>query len=368
MRIALVHDFLIQHGGAERVLSALHSIWPEAPVYTLLADTRRAPRMVGDAAVHPSFLQRIPFQTRLYKWFLPWMPTAIERHDLSEYDVVVSSSSAFAKGVLTNPNTLHLCYCHTPTRYLWSDTHSYVADLSSGNTMKRILPFFLSNLRLWDHMSAQRVDHFVANSTTVARRIQKYYRRESSVIHPPVPVKQFAPRPPETRGSYYLIGGRLVSYKRYDIAVTAFNKLGIPLVVFGVGPEEERLRMMAKPHIRFLGNVTDHQLRMLYRDAIAFLYPQEEDFGLTAVEAMAAGCPVIAYERGGARETIVADTTGRFFEEQTWESLADAVLHFRPADFDSRVIHEHARQFDTDVFKTKMRGFVEERWAAFSKR
>lgn len=371
MKIAFVHDFLVQNGGAESVLRALHAVWPTAPIYTIVHDPKRVHADFRTKEIHPSFLQHIPFGVSRYQWFLPLMPQAIERHNLMEYDVVLSSSSAFAKGVITGPRTLHVCYCHTPTRYLWTDTHSYVKELSYNRFVKRIVPFLLTNLRLWDQMTAYRVDHFIANSRNVQDRIRKYYRRESECIHPPIDIRKFSPLRQladggsEVEGSYYLIGGRLVSYKRYDIAVEAFNKLGIPLVVFGEGPELARLQAMAKPHIRFVGAVSDEALARLYREAIAFLHPQEEDFGLTAVEAMASGRPVIAYAKGGALETVVPGVTGVFFEEQTWESLADTVLHFDPAMYDAQKIRAHAEQFDVVKFQERVKEFVENAWEKF---
>lgn len=364
-KLAFVHDFLVQNGGAERVLRALHAIWPDAPIYTIVHDAERVHPDFQTKDVRPSFLQKIPFGVSHYQWFLPWMPRAIEGHNLMEYDVVLSSSSAFAKGVITGPRTLHVCYCHTPTRYLWTDTHTYVRELAYNRFVKHIVPFLLTNLRLWDQMTASRVDHFIANSRNVQERIKKYYRRESECMHPPIDTARFSVA--DRVENYYLIGGRLVSYKRYDLAVHAFSKMGIPLVVFGEGPEFDRLRAMAKPNVRFTGKVSDEELARLYRHALAFLHPQEEDLGLTALEAMASGRPVIAYAKGGALETVVPGVTGTFFEEQTWESLADAVLHFDPSQYDAKKIRAHAEQFDVQKFQERVKGFVENAWAAFKK-
>ncbi len=365
MKLAFVHDFLVQNGGAERVLRALHVLWPEAPIYTIVHDPKRIHPDFQTKDIRPSFLQKIPFGVRRYQWFLPWMPQAIERHNLMEYDVVLSSSSAFAKGVITGPRTLHICYCHTPTRYLWTDTHTYIRELAYNRVVKHIVPFLLTNLRLWDQMTAHRVDHFIANSRNVQERIKKYYRRESTVVHPPIDITRFAVA--EHPENYYLIGGRLVSYKRYDLAVQAFSKMGIPLVVFGEGSEYARLRAMAKSNVRFTGKVSDDELARLYRNAIAFVHPQEEDLGLTALEAMASGRPVIAYAKGGALETVIPGVTGKFFEEQTWESLADAVLHFDPSQYDAQKIRAHAEQFDVKKFQERVKSFVERAWAEFKK-
>jgi glycosyltransferase involved in cell wall biosynthesis len=364
LKIALVHDFLTQHGGAERVLAAFRTIWPDAPVYTIVYDKKQL-KEFETADIRPSFLQMVPFGVRRYKWFLPWMPTAIERHNLMNYDVVLSSSSAFAKGVITGPDTLHICYCHTPTRYLWTDTHSYVADLGYGDFVKRALPFLFTNLRLWDQMTASRVDHYIANSENVRRRIFKYYDRESDVIHPPIDTQRFVRQHDVERAPYYLAGGRLVAYKRFDLLVDAFNRLGIPLRIFGTGPEGGRMRRRAKSNIQFLGHVADDALPALYHRAQAFLHPQEEDFGLTALEAMAAGCPVIAYDAGGARETVVRGVTGTFFEEQSWESVADAVLHHDARQYDPVVLARHTSQFDINIFRNQISASVAHHWLRF---
>ena len=368
MKLAFVHDFLVQNGGAERVLLALHDLWPSAPIYTIVHDPDRVDAAFRGRDIRTSFLQQVPFGVRRYQWFLPWMPSAIERHNLMEYDIVISSSSAFAKGIITGPETLHICYCHTPTRYLWTDTHTYIRELTYNWLVKRIVPFLFTNLRLWDQMTADRVDHFIANSLTVQDRIRKYYKRESTVIHPPITIEQFA-RGDEgvTREDFYCIGGRLVSYKRYDIAIAAFNKLGIPLKIFGTGPEESRLRAHAKSNIEFCGYVSPENLRSLYQGARAFLHPQEEDFGLTALEAMASGCPLIAYARGGALETVIEGVTGMFFEEQTWESLADAVLHFERERYIPQKLHEHVQQFDVVRFQRRMKEYVEYAWSNFAR-
>lgn len=363
MRVALVHDHLIQDGGAEHVLRVLQEIWPEAPTYTLLHDRERAHPAFLSRDIRTSFLQQLPGSHRCYQWYLPLMPHATERHDLTGYDVVISSSSAFSKGVVTRPETLHICYCHTPTRYLWSDTHSYVDELRMPRPVKALVPFLLTRLRTWDRLSADRVDRFVANSRNVADRIQKYYRREADVIHPPVDISQFFVAP-KTEG-YYLAGGRLVSYKRFDLLVTAFSRLGIPLKIFGVGPMMERLCEMAKPNIEFLGWVDPKARAELYAKCVAFLHPQVEDFGITAIEAMAAGRPVIAYAGGGALETITPGVTGQFIDEQSWEVLADTVIRFKPEHFDPLQIRRHALSFDTERFRDRMRRYVEEAWRAF---
>lgn len=360
MRVALVHDHLIQHGGAERVLSALQAMWPQAPTYTLYYDRDALMADYGHKDIRTSFLQKMPLAKRTFRWYLPLMPLATEHHDVSGFDVVVSSASAFAKGVITKPDTLHICYCHTPTRYLWSDTTSYIEELNAPKIVKAVLPLFLSHLRMWDQLATHRIDHFIANSQTVKDRIKKYYRRDSTVIHPPVDVNQFAISNEEKK--YYLVGGRLVAYKRFDLVVDAFTKLGLPLKIFGTGPAEKDLKRRAGPNIEFLGRVSDSERARLYANAIAFLHPHEEDFGLTAVESMAAGRPVIAYRKGGALETVIDGETGIFFDVQTTEGLMEAVQKFHPEDFNPEKIRTHAEKFSTENFRKAMHEFVNKAW------
>jgi glycosyltransferase involved in cell wall biosynthesis len=364
MRIALVHDYLSQDGGAERVLKTLQEIWPEAPIFVLFHDRDKI-GYFDKEKIHQSFLAKMPFVRSAYTWYLSLMPAATEQFDLRDFDVVLSSASAFAKGVIVKPGTLHISYCHTPPRYLWSDTMEYVAGLRSNLAIRALLPNILHRLRLFDRMSADRVDYFVANSHTVRERIKKYYRREAEVIHPSVDVDSF--RIADKTGDYYVSGGRLVPYKRFDILVAAFNRLNWPLKIFGDGPELKRLKYHAKPNIEFLGQIPEEQKRELLSRGRAFINPQIEDFGLTAVEAMASGRPVIAYGKGGAAETVVPGVSGVFFERQNWESLLDTLLKFNHENWDSGRIREQAKKFDTPVFKEKIKNFVDEKWKTFSR-
>ena len=362
MKVALVHDFLSQDGGAERLLKALHELWPEAPIFVLFHDRERYAEL-SEADVRESFIRFLPFGRRHYKWYLPWMPLATERHNLHDFDVVISSSSAFAKGVLTRPDTLHISYCHTPTRYLWTDTHEYIEDLRYSRLIKAFLPKLIHRLRLWDKMSADRVDHFIANSQTVRHRISKYYRRESSVIYPPVDTHLYS-----VSGDiqdYFVSGGRLVPYKRFDLLVQVFNRLKTPLKIFGTGPERNRLQGVAKSNIEFLGKITDDEKVKLLRHARAFIHPQVEDLGITPIESMAAGRPVIAYGVGGVTETVIPGETGVFFKEQSWESILDTVLNFDHTVWDQEKIHNWAQRFGANNFKRRLRQFVEQRYEEF---
>ncbi|MBI3115461.1 MAG: glycosyltransferase [Candidatus Kerfeldbacteria bacterium] len=365
MRVALVHDHLAQDGGAELVLRVLQELYPDAPTFTLVYDERHANPAFRGKDIRTSFLQSLPLGRRKYQWFLSLMPIAVESYDVMDYDVVISSTASFAKGVITRPDTLHLCYCHTPTRYLWSDTHSYLQEFPTNRVIKSILPLFLSRIRQWDRLAADRVDTFVANSKPVQRRIAKYYRRDSTVIYPPVDTSRFAiASHPE---SYYLMGGRLVPYKRFDLSIRAFNKLGIPLKIFGVGPEYTFLKNLAAKNVELLGKVSEEDRATLYARAVGFINPQEEDFGITAIESMASGRPVIAYGRGGALETVIEGVTGTFFHQPTWESLADAIIRFQPERFSPPAIREHALRFDTQRFQERFQSFVSTTWESFRK-
>ncbi len=360
MKVALVHDHLpsSQNGGAERVLRIMHEIFPDAPIYTLVYDEREFGEIFHPSTIRPSILRHVPFNQRMYQWLLPLMPLATELYDLSEFDVVISSSSAFSKGVILKPHTLHICYCHTPTRYLWTDTHSYVRELKrGGGIMRHVLPPLLARLRHWDRLAADRVDFFIANSHAVSQRIKKYYRRESVVIHPSVDIDAFSIS--EKQKQYFLAGGRMVPYKRFDLIVDAFNHLGFPLKIFGNGPEYGLLKKRAKKNIEFLGTVTDEIRSKLYSEARAFINPQEEDFGLTALESMAAGRPVIAYAAGGALETVIDGETGIFFTEQDYAALISALLRFNERNFNPHRIREHAATFHTDRFKKEFTSFVQ---------
>jgi len=364
MKVALLHDYLNQAGGAERVLLALSELFPDAPIYTLIHDKKRLAGFT-DKNVKTSFLQKLPFSSSKIRWYLPLMPVAVEQLDLSEYDVVISSTSALIKGVITHPQTLHICYCHTPTRYLWSETHEYPKDIQEGKIIKRFIPLLLSQLRQWDQLASQRVNHFIANSHFVAGRIKNYYNRDSKVIYPPVDTENFYIS--KKLGNYYLIITRLKPYKKVELAVKAFNKLNIPLKIIGIGDEEAKLKKMAKDHIEFLGAVTEEEKRKYLSECLAFIHPQTEDFGITAIEAMASGRPVIAYGAGGALETVEDGKTGKLFNEQSWEALIDTVIKFKPEDYNPQVIKEYAEKFNSKNFYNQIKNFVDDSYHRFKK-
>ena len=363
MQVALIHDYLAQDGGAERVLKALHEIWPEAPIFVLFHDRKKI-NFIPSKNVTESWISKLPFNRRAYQWYLPWMPLATENHNLKNFDVVISTASMFAKGVITGPNTLHISYCHTPPRFLWADNYTYISDLKQNWLVKFILPHFIHRLRIWDKMSVDRVDNFVANSRTVQQRINKYYRRESDVIYPPVELKSCSLKKMD---NYFAAGGRLVGYKRFDLIVKTFNRLGWPLKIFGIGPELKSLKIKAKKNIEFLGQISDEAKGRLLSGARAFIHPQIEDFGITAVEAMACGRPVIAFAKGGALETVVPNETGVFFHKQSWESLLDTLLNFNYENWDRGKIREHAGKFSAEIFKNNIKKHIDDRYEEFKK-
>jgi glycosyltransferase involved in cell wall biosynthesis len=362
MKIALVHDYLNQYGGAERVLEVLCEIFPEAPIYTLLYDEAATGHVFKGREIHTSFLQKIPFARKHHRIFPLFMPLAIEQFDLSEFDIVLSNSASFAKGVITKPHTRHISYCMTPTRFLWDDSHRFIDEFKYPWPIKKLVPLFITYLRIWDKEAACRVDKFVAISNFVKARIKKYYERDAQVIYPPVYTQKY--KIAGKIDDYFLMVGRLVSYKRFDLAIKVFNAIGKPLKIVGDGPERRRLEKLARSNIEFLGLVSDYKMPEIYSRAQAVIFPQVEDFGLVPIEAMASGRPVIAYRGGGALETVidlkeaaalgVSGPTGIFFDDQTEISLAQAIGKYYQTTWDPKAIREHALKFDKEIFKEKI--------------
>jgi glycosyltransferase involved in cell wall biosynthesis len=387
MKVALVHDHLAQDGGAEKVLQVLAEMFPEAPIFTLLSEKNNVEKNYPGRKIDTSIIQKLPGGIKHYQWYMPFMPMAVEFFDLSDFDLVISDSSSFAKGVITKPETLHIDYCHTPTRYLWSDTHQYINELKYNKFFKKIISLLLNYIRLWDRQAADRVDLFIANSETVQRRIKKYYQRDSVLIYPPVDTKNYnlSPELADEKlkaENYFLIGCRLAPYKRVDIVIEAFKNIPLSrgvadrpgcvtdistpkLKIFGSGVDEERLKQLAASasNIEFIGRVNNQELGKLYRNSLAFIHPQEEDFGITAVEAMACGTPVIAYRKGGAAETVLENKTGIFFDEQTPEAVAAAIKNFDRKYFDEKIIRAQAEKFSTENFKKNIKEFIDEKYA-----
>ncbi len=358
VKTALIHDWLITEGGAEKFLKVLHDLFP-SPIYTLIHDKKW-----NWPEVHTSFLQKFPFSSRLYKNFLPLFPLAIEQFDLRGYDLVLSSSHAVAKGVLTHPDQLHICYCHTPMRYAWDLYYEYMQTISG---FKRLCAkAVLHRLRTWDSASCSRVDHFLANSQYVARRIKRHYHREATVIYPPVDIERFSLMPKE---DFYLSVSRLVPYKKTDLLVEAFSHMPKRrLVVIGEGPEMTNIKKKAGPNVEILGRLSDQEIADYMGRARALLFAAEEDFGRTPVEAQAAGTPVIAFGQGGVLETVVEGKTGLFFGEQTVASILDAVERFEKRDFVPEVIRSHAGFFSEERFKKEYDAFVRDKLEEFRAR
>lgn len=367
MRVALVHDYLVQYGGAERVLEVFAEMYPDAPIYTLIHDPKNLYGAFSGKSIHTSFLQNLPFARKHHRFFPQLMPMAVEEFDLKKFDLVISSTNSYAKGVITGPQTLHISYCHTPMRYAWDDCHRYLNEFRYSSTVKKIIPFALNYLRMWDKVSSDQVDHYIANSGTVRRRINKYYNMPADVIYPPVNVEPFFDE--RYQGlevkDYYFMLGRFLPYKHYDIVIEAFAKNGKELKILGSGPEEKYLKELAagKPNIEFLGRLDDDEARRYFSQAKAFVFPSEDDFGIVPVEAMAAGRPVIAYGAGGALETVVEGKTGTFFDEQTPESVDEALARFEKMEFDTNEIRNHARSFDKERFKKELQQFIDAKLA-----
>ena len=368
-RIAIVHEWFTSRAGSEKVVEQILRIYPNADLYSLVDFLPEELRyFIQHKPVNTSFIQQLPFAKRHFRHYLPLMPTAVEQFDLSDYDLIISSHHAVAKGVLTRPDQLHISYVHTPLRYGWELQHQYLHQAGLTHGTKSILTrAILHYLRLWDVASAHRVDHYVANSRYVARRIEKTYRRPAEVIYPPVDTQRFAVKDGRTREDFYLVVSRFVPYKRVDLAIAAFNELGLPLVIIGDGASRKALQKMAAPNIRFLGKQTDSAVSNYMQRCRGLIFPPEEDFGITPVEAQAAGAPVIAYAKGGQAETVLHERTGLLFSHQTVESLVHSVKRLQASvdQFETGELVDNARRFATDQFCTRFKNFVENAWVKF---
>lgn len=366
LRVAIVHYWFVGRAGGEKVVEALAELFPQADLFSLVADRRVLAPVLQGKRLQTSFLQQIPGAKRFHRHFLFLQAIALEQFDLSEYDLVISSESGPAKGVITSSKTCHICYCHSPMRYIWEMYPQYRRKMNP--VVGAIFSLTAHYMRLWDYASAGRVDYFIANSRFIASRIQKYYGRESTVIHPPVEIGEGCTNTPP--GDFYLAVGRLVDYKRFDLAIRACTSMGRRLRVIGDGPEYKFLRQIAGPTVELLGKVSDVELRQNLAGCRALLFPGEEDFGMVPVEAQSFGRPVIAYGTGGVLETVrgiwpdgakVENPTGIFFRKQTSLDLEQAIAHFESQehDFDPQSIREHSLQFNKEDFQAKIVAFIQ---------
>lgn len=361
MKIAIAHDWLTNMGGAENVIINFKQVYKKAPIYTLVYNEKNLDKELQNIKVRTSFLQNIKDARINHQKYFPLMPVAWEQFDFNKYDIVLSSSSSCAKGIITSPNTLHICYCHSPMRYGWEFYYEYKNEV--GKIKRAILPYFMNYMRMWDVASSNRVDYFIANSQNVANRIWKHYRREADVIHPPVKCDYFSIS--DVDEEYFLIVSRLVPYKKVDLAVKAFNELNLPLVVIGGGSQYEYLKSIANSNVKILGRRDNKTIKEYYSKCRAFIFPGEEDFGITPLEAQASGRPVIAFGKGGALETVIDGQTGMFFKEQTVVSLIEAINNFSKITFDKRLIRKHALNFDERIFQHKIKKVINKRYTEF---
>lgn len=359
MKVAIVHYWLVGMRGGERVLEALCDIYPQAVIITHVAARDNLSEKLLRHEIRETFIARLPYAKKHYQKYLPLMPLALEMVDMSDFDLIISSESGPAKGVIPRPDAIHICYCHSPMRYIWDHFHVYRAR--AGFLTKHLMPVISHKMRIWDVTTAARVDTFIANSKFVAKRINKYYRRSAEVIAPPVAVGEFSPAPSNEIGDHYLLAGELVSYKRPDLAIEAFTQSGRKLRVIGDGDQRVSLEKKAGPNIEFLGKVSFDQLKYEFARCRALVFPGEEDFGIIPVEVMASGRPVIAFGRGGVVDSVLEGVTGQFFSNQTAQSLNEAISDFEldlGQRLNTELIVSHAQQFSTDEFVTKFKRMV----------
>ena len=386
MKIAIIHDWLTGMRGGEKCLEVLCKLYPSADIFTLLHIPGKVSPVIESHRIHTSFIQNLPFAESKYRYYLPLMPSAIEAFDLKEYDLILSSSHCVAKSVKPGPSSMHICYCHTPMRYIWDQFDQYFGKGKSSWFAATAIKFIRGWLQRWDVKTSRRVNHFIANSRHVQKRIKKYYNQEAAIIHPPVDTGLFTPDTNEEKENYFLIVSAFAPYKRLDLAVNAFNQLNLPFVVIGEGQDAKRLKEMAKTNIHFEGWLDNTQIRSYFARCRAFIFCGEEDFGITLLEAQAMGRPVIALGQGGALETVVPDSqswkpetgidkiatsqpTGVFFYEQTPEALIKAIQHFKSIEsqFDADAIRTHAQKFDVSVYTERIKTFIEEKLASHSR-
>lgn len=357
MRIALVHDYFLQDGGAERVVLAWQRLFPRAPIYTLLSDPRTLPEGFDRERIRPSALQKLLVHPKVYPLLTPFMPMAVEQMDVRQFDRVLISTSSFAKGVIAPPHVKTICYMHTPTRFLWEERKRYAHDRGWPALSGLPIDHAFHRLRAWDYAAAQRPHQLLTNSRTSQARIARYYSRSAEIVSPPIDLATtpfIAQRSPR----FWLTGGRLIPYKRFDLSIRAANFLHAPLKIFGCGPAERYLRSIAGPTVEFLGSITDQQKYQLMHQAYAFLHPHLEDFGMTALEALGSGTPVIAFDGGGAQETVQHGANGILLPTSSVASVLEAMRRFQPEAFDPTAVRESVRAFDLPRFEEQILRYV----------
>lgn len=366
LKVAIVADWLTSRGGAENVVKIFTDIFPNSPIYTTIFDKSKFPEFKNKKII-TSFLQHIPFSKKHHSWFIDFMPTIFENFDFSKYDIVLSSSHSVSKGILTSPYTMHICYCHTPPRYLWDESNEYIKKSRFPWILKKFyIPNKLKKLRIWDQASSSRVDYFISNSNYIKHKIQKYYHVESEIIFPPVELDKFEFN--NQKKDYFLYIGRIVNQKKVDFLVDVFNELELPLKIVGEGPYKSKLAKRAKPNIEFRGFVSDEERKNLYKYAKAVLFPQTEDFGIVPLEAMASGTPVIAYKKGGILDTLLEDQTGIFFDEYSISNFKKALDKLDNFIIDKGIFLNHIKKFSVDNFKNNIQNFIINKYQLWQKK
>lgn len=372
MKTAIIHEWLVNYGGSERCVQSFINLWEDAPVYSLVDFLNSEERKIilNNKSAVTSFIQNLPFAKKKHRNYLPLFPLAVEQFDLSEFDLIISSSHAVAKGVLTNSNQLHICYCHTPIRYAWDLTHQYLNEAGLSHGLKSIIvKSILHYIRNWDVASSLRPDYFIANSKYIARRINKLYRREADVIYPPVDTDLFPVE--NNKDEYYLTAARFVPYKRVDLIAEAFSQMpDKKLIIIGDGPEAQKIKSKSAKNVELIGYQKTAELKKYLQKTRAFVFAAEEDFGISVIEAMSCGTPVIAFSKGGTGETVIDEQTGILFDEQNIASIISAVKRFESKidSFDAEKLNQYAKQFDRKFFEQNILNFVEKKYNLFNER
>lgn len=358
MKIALIHDYLLNNTGSERIFSTIIESFDKSDIFTILYNKEKFSHFKG---IKSTFINRLKFIN--YKYLIPLFPFAVKSINFNNYDIIISSSHAWTKNINKPKDSLHICYCYTPMKFAWEFKDLYLKDESP--ILRPFISLYLNYFKNWDYKNTENVDYFIAISKNVADRIKRYYNRDSTIIYPQIDTKFYSPKDNSNEG-FYLIVSRLVEYKKIDLAINAFNKLNLKLKIIGSGRDEKKLKKLVKSNnIKFLGKLSDNEVLNYYRKCKALIFPGEEDLGLTPIEAQSCGKPVIAYSKGGALETVIEGKTGHFFYRQTPEALIKAIKEFEKMDFNTKICRKNALRFDKEIFKKKIKNFIEEKYREF---